>query len=62
MLALPSIISTDLSNITVESITASKKLALWGYKNIPASYGIEYTPADTAEIEFVKDTKIVVYS
>ena len=62
VLAVPSIIASDLSNTDLINIVNNKKLSVKNYKNIPHSYNISYTPKNSSDVKFVNTSSLVVWS
>ena len=62
ILAVPSIINTDIWETNLVDIIDNKKLSLRWFKNIPHSYGVEYTPENDEDVKFVNPTNLVVFS
>ena len=64
ILALPSIVNSDITELDLSNIISDKKLSFRWYKNIPHSYWLKYNPIEQEEIdkiEFVKND-FIIYS
>ena len=62
ILAVPSIINTDIWETNLVDIIDNKKLSVRWFKNIPHSYWVEYTPENDEDVKFVNPADLVVFS
>jgi len=60
ILALPSIINSDITITRIEDIVSQKKLSLRNYENIPHSYGI--VSQDSSSLDFISESNLVLWT
>jgi len=61
VLAVPTLIASDLTSTDITQIISNKKLAVKWSRNLPSSYGNQTTPEDAEDLQFVNSSDIIAY-